>query len=77
MSKCVIMKFMHLEKLKQPTFNFHLWSILAWWSIGCVQEYIFCELSVAQLVRFLVMEHVHHGPSPRLGTGACIFLNLF
>jgi hypothetical protein len=36
-----------------------------------------CELSLAQLVRFLVVEPVHLGLSPRLGMGARIFLNLF
>ena len=35
------------------------------------------ELSVAQLVRFLVVEPAHQGSSPRLDNGACIFLNLF
>jgi len=30
-----------------------------------------------QLVRFLVVELVHPGSSPRLGTGARIFLDLF
>ena len=29
-----------------------------------------CELSLAQLVRLLVVEHAHLGPSPRLGTDA-------
>ena len=35
------------------------------------------ELSVAQLVRFLVVEPAHQGSSLRLGTGVRIFLNLF
>ena len=35
------------------------------------------ELSVAQLVGLLVVEPVHPGSSPRLDTGARIFLDLF
>jgi hypothetical protein len=35
------------------------------------------ELIIDQLVRFLMVEPVHPGSSPRLGTGARIFLNLF
>ena len=34
-----------------------------------------CELSLAQLVWFLVVEPVHPGSSSRLGMGARIFLN--
>jgi hypothetical protein len=33
--------------------------------------------NVAQLVRFLVVEHVHLGSSPQLSIGARIFLDLF
>ena len=36
-----------------------------------------CELNVGQLVGFLVVEPVHSGSSPRLDTGARIFLDLF
>ena len=32
-----------------------------------------CELSLAQLVRLLVVKHVHLGSSPRLGTDAHLF----
>jgi len=35
------------------------------------------ELSIAQLLGFLVVEHVHLDLSPRFDTGARIFLNLF
>ena len=35
------------------------------------------ELSVAQLVGLLVAEPAYPGSSPRLDTGACIFLYLF
>ena len=35
------------------------------------------ELSLAQLVRFLVVEPAHPDSSPRFGTGARIFLDLF
>ena len=36
-----------------------------------------CELSVPQIVGFLVVEPAHPGSSPRLDTGARIFLDLF
>jgi hypothetical protein len=36
----------------------------------------FSELSVAQLVGFRVVEPTHPGSSPRLDTGARIFLDL-
>ena len=36
-----------------------------------------CELSVAQLVRFRVLESAHLGSSPGLGKGTRIFLDLF
>jgi hypothetical protein len=35
------------------------------------------ELSLAQLVRFLVVELAHPGSSPQFGIGARIFLDLF
>jgi len=35
------------------------------------------ELSIAQLVRFLVMELIHQSLSSRLGTNARFFLDLF
>ena len=35
------------------------------------------ELSIARLVRFLMVESDHSGLSARLGTSARIFLNLF
>ena len=35
------------------------------------------ELIIDQLVRSLVVEPTHPGSSPRLGTGARTFLNLF
>jgi hypothetical protein len=36
-----------------------------------------CELGIAQLVGFFVMESVHPDSSPRLDTSARIFLDLF
>jgi hypothetical protein len=36
-----------------------------------------CELIIDQLVGFLVVEPAHLGSSPRLGTGARTFLDLF
>lgn len=36
-----------------------------------------CELSIAQLVGFLVVELAHLGSSPQLDMGARIFLNFF
>lgn len=36
-----------------------------------------CKLSVTQIVKFLVVEPDHHGSSPRLGSGAHIFLDIF
>ena len=36
-----------------------------------------CELIIDQLVRSLVVEPTHPGSSPRLGTGARTFLDLF
>jgi hypothetical protein len=35
------------------------------------------QLSLAQLVRFLVVEPAHPSSSPRFGMGARIFLDLF
>jgi len=35
------------------------------------------QVSVAQLVVFLVVEPIHLGSCPRFGMGVCIFLDLF
>jgi hypothetical protein len=35
------------------------------------------ELSLAEMVLFLVMEPTHQGSSPKFRTGDCIFLDLF
>jgi hypothetical protein len=36
-----------------------------------------CKLSIAQLVGFLVVQHVHPSLSSQLDVGVLIFLNLF
>jgi hypothetical protein len=41
-------------------------------NLPCVRN-----LSVAHLAKILVVEPTHHGSSPRLGTEARIFLDLF
>ena len=41
----------------------------------CPNSIRVCKLSVAQLVRFLVVEPAHPDSNPRFGTGARIFLN--
>ena len=42
----------------------------------CIKYAKSCEPIIDQLVRFLVVESVHPGSSPRLGMGARIFLDL-
>jgi hypothetical protein len=45
------------------------------WKSSCQNK--ISELSLAQLVRFIVVEPAHPVSSPQLGTGARIFLDLF
>ena len=46
--------------------------------ICCLRRiYVYGETSIAQLVRFFVVKTAHLDLSPRLGTSAHIFLNLF
>jgi hypothetical protein len=48
------------------------------WCLGKILPLInFIMRIIDQLVRFFVVEPVHPGSSPRLRTGACIFLDLF
>ena len=44
---------------------------------GHINALLICELSIGQLISFLVVEPVHQGLSSRIGIGARIILDLF
>jgi hypothetical protein len=61
------MEFSHLYIVQRSIFLFVL----------PLNALAYCELRVAQLVRFFVVEPVHQSLSLRLGAGAHIFFDLF
>ena len=44
---------------------------------GHINALLICELSIGQLISFLMVEPVYQGFSSRIGTGARIILDLF
>ena len=61
--KLLIIMFLH----SKATSNLHSFDPPSQYPRYC------CELSLAQLVRLLVVKHVDLGSSPRLGTDAHLF----